>query len=140
MDLALKLRLFDTIVIPIAFYGLSVAPLTAKDIEKLASTQRHMLRCMAGYVKLETDDWSDMYRRLKEEIANAMERQPIRQWSTEICKCKKSLITRLQRPNLNTLLGTVSAWNPTDIFNRKLVERPKRSRGRPRTTWTNFPT
>ena len=99
VDLALRLRLFDTIVTPTAFYGLSVAPLTAKDIERLASTQRHMLRCMAGYVKLETDDWSDMYRRLKEKIANAMERQPIRQWSTEICKCKKRLIARLQRPN-----------------------------------------
>ena len=42
VDFDLRARLFDSIVTPTALYGLSTAPLTANDVEKLASTQRHM--------------------------------------------------------------------------------------------------
>ena len=94
-----------------------------------------IVRCMAGYVKFESDDWYDMYRRLEVKIINAMERQPIRQWSTELSKCKERLQTKLLRPNRNTLLGLVTAWNPSVIVDTKLLVQPKRSRGRPYTTW-----
>ena len=136
VDLALRMRLFDSVVTPTALYGLSTAPLTAQDTEKLASTQLHMLRCMAGYVKLESDDWSDMYRRLKIKIGAAMIRRPIRQWATtEISICKGRLQNKLRRPNRHTLLDAVVAWNPSVILDAKLLVQPKRCRGRPRTMW-----
>ena len=138
VDLALRLRLFDSVITPTALYGRSTAPLTARDCEKLASTQRHMLRCMAGYVKFESDDWSDMYRRIKVKISSAMARQPIREWSAELANCKSRLQTKLHRPNRNTLLQLVTAWNPSNIADPKLLQEPKRSRGRPRTTWNRF--
>ena len=131
----LRARLFDSIVTPTALYGLSTAPMTVNDIEKLASTQRQMLRCMVGYVKLDTDDWSDMYRRLKVRLEAAQARKPIRQWATELTKSKARLQEKLNHLSPNTLLSLVAAWNPGGIIDAKLPTQPKRYRGRPRTTW-----
>ena len=138
VDLALRLRLFDSVVTPTALYGLTTTPLTKADLEKLASTQRHMLRCMAGFVKLETDDWNDMYRRVNAKVSKAIARRPIRQWSTEIHKYKVKLHTKLHHQNPNTLLGILANWKPKDVVDDKFPLQPKRSRGRPLTTWDQF--
>ena len=91
---------------------------------------------MAGYVKTESDDWSDMYRRLKSKIEAAWDRRPIRQWATELSKCKGRLQKKLFRSSRHTLIYLVAAWNPKDIDDAKLPVQPRRCRGRPRTTWT----
>ena len=123
---------------PTALYGLATAPLTKVDLEKLASTQRHMLRCMAGFVKLETDGWNDMYRRVNAKVSKASARRPIRQWSAELHKNKMKLHTKLHHQNPCSLLGILANWKPNDIVDDKLPLQPKRSRGRPLTTWSQF--
>ena len=127
--------MFDSVVTPTALYGLSTAPLTARDLEKLASAQRHLLRCMAGFVKVVGEDWSDMYRRLKTRIESALERRPIRLWATELSRRKGELQKRLLRPDRSTLVGVAAAWDPRIVADDKLAEQSKRFRGRPCTAW-----
>eukprot|EP00929_Paragymnodinium_shiwhaense_P011539 TRINITY_DN117392_c0_g1_i1.p2 TRINITY_DN117392_c0_g1~~TRINITY_DN117392_c0_g1_i1.p2 ORF type:complete len:110 (+),score=9.59 TRINITY_DN117392_c0_g1_i1:160-489(+) len=107
-------------------------------MEKLASTQRHMMRCMAGFVKWGVDEWSDMYRRVRIKLEKAFERQTVRMWADELSKSKRQLEAKLQRPTPNMLVRTVAVWCPSNIVDTKLHVQPKRSRGRPCTRWKGF--
>ena len=64
VDIKLRLRLLDAVVTPCALYCLSIAHLTKTDVGRLGIGLRKMLRLMVGYVKHQSDSWSDMHRRL----------------------------------------------------------------------------
>ena len=66
-----------------------------------------MMRCMAGFVKLDTDEWSDVYTRVRGKIEKAIQRQPVRLWADELCKLKEKLCSKLQRPSRNALVHMV---------------------------------
>ena len=96
VDIKLRLRLFESVITPSALYGLTTAPLAAKDYEKAAVAQRKMLRLMFGYVKLPHDAWQDMYRKLRQRIERATAKFPLRLWHLEIACRKRPLEQKLQ--------------------------------------------
>ena len=55
----LRLRLFDTVVTPVALYSLSTTPLTATQLEKHDVTQRKMLRKIVGWVRSTDETWAE---------------------------------------------------------------------------------
>ena len=139
VDLRLRLRLFDSVVAPSAFYGLSTAPLTSHDFEKLAATQRRMLRLIIGYSKQSDDTWEDMYRRIKHKMTKAMGKSPTRDWAKEVKRRKAKLQEDLMQNLRNRLVCEVSRWDPRQIHDPKLPTPPRKGPGRPRTPWHVFP-
>ena len=135
VDMKLRINLFESVVLPSALYGLSTAPLTAADFEKLDATQRKMLRLMVGFVKLRTDTREDMYRRIKRRLAKIQEHVTIRCWADELRTRKKMLRQRVTQTSSNCLVKLVQAWNPKSLNDSKLQVQPFRGRGRPRTSW-----
>ena len=135
VQLKLRIRLFESVVLPTAMYGLATAPMTGSDIEKLAVEQRKMLRLMIGYVKFRHENYADMYRRLRIKIENATNQFGIRMWSDVLMHRKQILWDRLENNQRNTIVCSVFNWCPTVVDNPKLVVQPYRSRGRPVTTW-----
>ena len=131
----LRLRLFDAVVTPSALYGLTTAPLTAKDEEELAVTQRKMLRLIIGYVKAPEDSWADMCRFLRSRLARAVAMKPIREWLPTLKSAKRRLLESAKSGARNKLTCTVAAWRPDVTRDAKLKCKPARSRGRPRTVW-----
>ena len=134
VDVKLRLRLFDSVVTPAVLYSLSTAPLTAKDLERLAVTQRKMIRSIVGWVKLNENDWADMYRRLGAKVDAALQRQPVRTWVEALESRKEMLRSDILHQRRNALTLRVAAWDPQTIFDDKLPTQPKRKRGRPHTT------
>ena len=135
VDIALRLRLFDAVVTPSALYGLSTAPLTAVMVERLAAAQRQMLRLMFGYVKAPDDTWADMHRRLSAKISSALAKFPLRLWADELNSRKHKLSLKVADGSAPELVRILHAWDPAQIIDNKLSERPCRMRGRPPATW-----
>ena len=122
------------VVAPAVLYSLPTAPLTAKDLERLAVTQRKMIRSIVGWVKLNEDDWADMYRRLGAKVDAALQRQPVRTWVEALESRKEMLRSDILHQRRKALTLRVATWDPQAIFDDKLPTQPKRKRGRPRTT------
>ena len=135
VDKKLRLKLFDSVVTPCAMYGLSTTAPTAKAIERLAATERKMIRRIVGYVELQDGDWADMHRRLNAKIEKAMALFSAWLWTEELQKRKQTLMAKLSREKLRTLPGTVFSWDPAAVKDRKLDQPPKRRRGRPPASW-----
>ena len=135
VDIKLRLRLFDAVVSPAVLYGLSTAPLTSAAVECLAIAQRKMLRLIVGYVKLDGDSWADMYRRLRQKLATAMDKCSVKEWPEELTKRKQKLWNELISNSRSPLVTRVFQWSPMEIQDPKLPVRPFRARGHPWTTW-----
>ena len=135
VDVKLRLRLFDAVVTPCALYGLTTSPLTAKDEEQLATTQRKMLRLIIGYVKGDGDSWADMYRRLRLRLASAMAKKPVKEWVLLLKQKKQSLLDQITSGARNSLTCRLAAWRPDLEKDWKLCQSPCRGRGRPRAVW-----
>ena len=120
---------------PAVLYGLSTAPLTSTAVECLAIAQRKMLRLIMGHVKLDGDSWADMYRRLRQKLATAMDKCSVKEWPDELKKRKQKLRRDLIGNSRNPLVTRVFQWSPADIQDPKLPSRPFRARGHPWTTW-----
>ena len=136
VDVKLRLRLFDAVVTPCALYGLTTAPLTAKDEDQLAVTQRKMLRLIVGYVKHAADSWADMYRRLRTRLESALTKQPIRDWTQTVHAQKRRFIEGIANGSRSSLTCLAASWCPDIIIDPKLARKPARGRGRPRTVWS----
>ena len=137
VDKKLRLRLFDSVVTPCALYGLSTTALTANEVERLAATERKMIRRIVGYTELRDGDWADMHRRLNAKIEKAMALFPARLWREELQKRKQALQTKLMRENNTALPSMVFSWDPAVVKDGKLDDPPKRRRGRPPASWTS---
>ena len=133
VDIKLRLRLFESVVTPAALYALTTAPLSAKSLERLAVTQRKMLRSIVGWVPLRNEDWADMYRRQRLKLEAALQRHPVRNWVEELISRKEKLRTEIVHCIKNPLTLRVAAWDPQSTFDDKLPIHPRRRRGRPRT-------
>ena len=121
-------------------YGLTTAPLTATDLEKLSAAQRKMLRLMVGYTKFAEDSWEDMYRRLKGKITHAMTAHNIFDWGGELIKRKSEFLKQLIEGRRSGLVHAVHMWSPKLAADPKLLKTLARSRGRPRTRWSQYVT
>ena len=126
VDVKLRLRLFNSVVTPSALYGLTTAPLTEADFEKLAVAQRRMLRRIIGWSKLPDQIWEDVYRTLKKKLANGKAQVHIRDWNDELRQQKRKFHQPLLLNKPNSLCQVVFGWIPHDA---------KRPRGRPYTRW-----
>ena len=135
VNIGLRLRLFDSVVTSSALYGLTTTPLSAHRSEKLAATQRKMIRCMVGYTKLPEDTWEDMYSKIKSKMADALARTPIRDWQAEVKQQKTKHRTQLQQDRRSYLVCEMSRWDPQQVRDSKLPEQPRRGPGRPRVKW-----
>ena len=135
VDIKLRLRLLDAVVTPCALYGLTTAPLTKQDVEQLAVTQRKMIRLIVGYVKLPSDSWEDMYRRMRTRVDRALEKHQIRMWADTLQKNREQLSRQLSAGERCTLTCKIANWNPTAIRDEKLTSHPSRGRGRPLVAW-----
>ena len=135
VNIKLRLRLFDAVVTPSALYGLAPSPLTKHDFETLGITQRKMLRSIVGWTKLSEDEWSDVYRRLRQKIRVATQQQPCQDWMEELQRRKSSLANQLNQDVRSIFTRKVVSWEPAGVQDFAVHTLPKRSRGRPRTRW-----
>ncbi|CAK0811480.1 unnamed protein product [Prorocentrum cordatum] len=55
IPIALRLRLFDSMVTPSVLCSLNTAPLTQKDLDELGAPQRKVSRRVVGWVRLEEE-------------------------------------------------------------------------------------
>ena len=125
----LRLRLFDAVVTPTVLYGLISSPLNSHDYDRLAITQRKMLREMVGWVKLPDDEWNDVFRRLRIKIQKATDQYPIRMWADEMTLRKTNLQMQIDNGERNGLTMKVVEWDLANVNDKK------RKRGRPRSRW-----
>ena len=135
VDIRLRLRFFDAVVTPSSLYGLSTAPLTAALFERLAVTQRKMLRLMVGYVKGPEDTWADMCKRLSQKIAAALAKFPGKPWNEELKARKQKMANKMDVGSAPALVLAVHSWDPASIYDAKLPFQPGRRKGRPPTSW-----
>ena len=75
---------------------------------------------MVGYVKLNTDTWEDMYRRLKLRLEKIQEHIPISSWTGELNRRKDALHHRVTHTSSNCLVKSVREWSPKSINDLKL--------------------
>ena len=135
VDVALRFKLFDSVVTPSAMYGLSSAPLTQKHIHSLSVAQRKMLRNIVGHVKIQHEDWADYHRRMNHRIAQALQRQPMSEWAEQVMGRKEKLHEKIEVGRTSDIASRVCAWCPQSVSDAKLATLPKRGRGRPCTRW-----
>ena len=68
----LRLKIFDSVIIPTLFFVLVTLPLSTKNINRLNSTVQKMLRAIVGWVRVSGEEWESTIRRMKIRIQNAM--------------------------------------------------------------------
>ena len=105
--------------------ALSTAPLTAKDEEQLAVTQRKMLRLIIGYVKTTEDSWADIYRRLRSRLASALAQKTIQEWVPALRTRKERLGKDVAAGARNKLTCTVATWCPQTNIDPKFSFRSR---------------
>ena len=127
--------MFDSVVTPSVLYGLTTAPFTANNFEQLAVAQKKMLRLIVGYVKLDSDTWADMYRRMKDKIQNAATIFPFRDWAVTLQQRKDRLNSVVSQNGRDPLTCKVAVWRPDNVLDEKFNTLFRRRCGRPRATW-----
>ena len=138
VSLKLRLKLFNSVIVPCILYGLAVAPLNQADFEKLDVTQRKMLRQIIGFTKWSGETWQEANSRMKQKMRKATEACGISSWSQELLTRKGRLRKRVSESSQSPLLKRVFAWDPAKCADEKLAARPHRKRGRPRATWQQY--
>ena len=113
-------------------YGLITAPLATAQLEKLNRVERKMLRLMVGYSKLPQEGWDDMYRRLKDNLAQVAASCQMTDWPVELLKRKLAYYQEVVRGTRCPLVQTAFRWNPKLAADAKLANMPGRKRGRSR--------
>ena len=130
----LRLRLFDAVNTPTAFYGLETAPLTACHNERMDALQRKVLRTTASWNHKDSDNWETMGKPMKTRLHIALLLFPIKPWSETIAFKKSALINRIQSGQAPAWTCAAAEWSPIECrhFNRN---HPRQNVGRPRTRW-----
>ena len=82
----LRLKLFDSVVLPTAIFGPAVLPLTKIHIHKLDVVQQKMLRSIVGWVRTDGEQWQDTMRKMNGRLDFAMTLFRVRRWSNRFFK------------------------------------------------------
>ena len=139
INIALRLKLFGAVVSPTLCYSLDTCALTLAQPDMVDAIQRKMMRRMIGWQIFDEDGWEDVGRRMKQKLTQALERQPIVEWSKSIANRKQQLLT--SQDSLPVLTKKAMMWNVVECASLNNVQGqsfPKRSVGHPRTRWREF--
>ena len=119
----LRLKLFQSVVTPVACYSLSTTPLTAAELSRLDACQRKMLRKTLGWVRLDDESWEATGQRIKARLEAALQSYPVQPWSA------------VRGLAADRLLQCNSAPSVVKLALRWLPRGGHRQPGRPRQRW-----
>ena len=122
----LRVKLFNSTVLPVMLYGLSSLTLKPRHHSMLKRAQTKMLRNMAGWRRFEGENWSNTMRRMRSRVADLQQNTS----SPNVCERLLSLKWRLARRLLDSS-GT-GKWAPLLL---ELSSSHQRCRGRPPLQW-----
>ena len=134
VSLALRLKLFQSIITPTLCYSLDTCPLTEVLKNRLDVTQRVMFRRMIGSVSSTGDTWEERGRKMKVRLERALTKYPVEDWSTCIYSKKVSLVSRVNE--LPAWTKAAFNWDPLVSARLNLVQ-PYRCVGRPLSRWND---
>ena len=124
IPMKLRLKLFESTVQPTALFGLAAMPLGTRNLERLAATQRKMLRIIVGWVRYDNEEWNTTVSRMKTKVERAEQIHRMKPWDglalSQQCKFAIHLLdSKCVWPR------KLAAWTPES----------SRPRGRPRLRW-----
>ena len=123
---SLRVKLFNSTVLPVLLYGLSSLALKPMHHSMLRGTRLKMLRNMAGWRRIEGESWQETMRRMRQRVTNLQTAFSSPDVSQQIFSLKWRLARRL-------LTGSsCEKWAPLLLQLPSLHSRP---RGRPPTQW-----
>ena len=123
---SLRVKLFNSTVLPVFLYGLSSLALKPMHDSMLKGKRLKMLRNMAGWRRIEGESWQGTMRRMRQRVNNLQTTGSSPDVSQEIFSLKWRLARRL-------LTGSsCEKWAPLLLQLLSLHSRP---RGRPPTQW-----
>ena len=134
VSIALRLKMFDAVVTPAVLFGSVTLPLTQRQLFRLDSTQRRMLRSIIGWPRNSAEDWRANMRRMNEKLETTMELHPMRLWTDRLYLRQFRLATSFaSKTNKWPILA--ASWSPLDDWKLNFVTKPRRRRGRPSCRW-----
>lgn len=89
-----RLKLFLTVVTPSFLYGVSSPTLTTSQLKSMDSLQRRMLRSIVGWVRHDSELWSDTIRRMRTEHNQPLKIKQIEDWMFQFARRHFRLICR----------------------------------------------
>ena len=124
IPMKLRLKLFESTVQPTALFGLVALPLGSRNLERLAATQRKMLRNIVGWVRHAEDDWHATMSRMKQKMERAEQSHKLVPWDELLSRQQAKFALHL-RDSKCEWPRRVAAWSPVGA----------RPRARPRLRW-----
>ena len=91
--------------------GLSACALTAKQVESLDVLQRKMLRRIVGWARVESEEWCETMRRMRDKVDAALRVYPVEEWSKQLLRRRFRMACRLSHRRDEWAMR-VSRWNP----------------------------
>ena len=135
ISLALRLKLFDSVVSPAALFCLHVLPLNKSQLTSLGACQRRMLRSICGWRRIDGEDWEDTMRRMKQRVQVGMMLHYVMSWEERLHRALWSYTRYLTQCKQTSPWCTVIRWQPDAMHDASLTQRPRRTPGRPRKRW-----
>ena len=109
-------------------------PLTQRQLFRLDSTRRRMLRSIIGWPRNSAEDWRANMRRINERLETTMELHPMQLWTGRLYLRQFQLATSFaSKTNKWPILA--ASWSPLDDWKLNSVTKPRRRRGRPSCKW-----
>ena len=96
IPIKLRMRLFEACVKPTAIFSIHALPLKVADLNRIASTERRMKRCIVGWVRHADEDWPSTMRRMRAKVEQADRAYPTKSWVECIWLQQWHLIIHLQ--------------------------------------------
>ena len=134
VSLRLRLRLFHSVVSPVALFGLSCISLTDGLLRKIDVVQRRMLRCIVGWTRIPDEDWEITMRRMRDKVNRATKLISLWPWSYYIGDRQWLFAQRIANSDAGIWPRAICSWEPLHLAN-EWAERPFRIQGRPARKW-----
>lgn len=113
-----KIRIYNTLIKPIAMYGAEVMSMTRKDEERLRIMERKILRAILGPIKVTENEYRT---RMNHELAQEMETDIVR----KIKQQRVKWLGHVMRADHQETTNIIMNWIPAG----------KKKKGRPRSRW-----
>ena len=122
----LRIRLFNSTVLPVLLYGLSSLTLKPMHHSMLRGARTKMLRNMAGWRRIEGESWQETMHRMRGRVTDLQSRVVCPDVSERLFSLKWGLARRLFGNS------RIQKWAPLLL---QLTSTQTRSRGRPPMQW-----
>ena len=111
LPMKLRLKLFESTMQPTALFGLVALPLGSRNLERLAATQRRMLRNIVGWVRHAEDDWHATMSRMKQKMERAEQSHKLVPWDELLSRQQAKFELHL-RDSKCEWPRRLAAWSP----------------------------